>query len=329
MPAISQSMPGPVAARPVARWTTDGVPADQRLDFWTGAICDAYLRLECSSSTPNGFEGLIESVEAGGLIFTRMQASSQVIRNLPSEPGGCKDAFYLVTDRRAHWTLKQGGHLRQLRAGDLALIDAREPYQVLFQDGTTIATVELPLCWMRAHLSMADSAGARTIPRDTGWARVLSSLCVELSNSLELVRQVPETWMADQLGALLAAATEPAGENRDSRACRELKARTEQLLARQLDDPGLTATAVAQALGVSVRSLHRTFAASGTSFATTLRRERLTQAMRLLQRPNMAGLSVAEIGLRCGFPDPSHFSREFRRHCGMPPGQWRQRPPDA
>lgn len=318
-------MPAP-AMPTIARWSTEGVPAEKKLDYWTGAICDAYLRLECSSSAPRGFDGVIESVPAGGLVFTRMEASSQVIRNVPSAPGGCKDAFYLVTDRHSPWTLKQAGRVRQLRAGDLALIDAREPYQVVFQEGIAISTAELPSSWLRTYLRVIDFVGPRAIARDAGWGRVLSGLCLELSNDLRLVTQAPGEWIADQLGGLLAAAAEPIDEERPARAAASLTVQAEQLLAQRLGEPGLTAAAVALALGVSVRSLHRAFAARGTSFACTLREARLRQAMQLLDRRNLDALCVAEIGARCGFRDPSHFSRVFHERCGVAPGQWRQRP---
>ena len=58
-------------------------------------------------------------------------------------------------------------------------------------------------------------------------------------------------------------------------------------------------------------------------FAATLRKHRLEQALALLKRPNLAQLSVADIGAGCGFPDPSHFSREFHRTCGALPAKWR------
>jgi len=34
------------------------------------------------------------------------------------------------------------------------------------------------------------------------------------------------------------------------------------------------------------------------------------------------GMNVAEAALQVGYSSPSQFSREFRRHYGMPPRQW-------
>ena len=47
---------------------------------------------------------------------------------------------------------------------------------------------------------------------------------------------------------------------------------------------------------------------------------RIAAAKVLLQR----GMRPAEAALRTGFADQSHFSRQFRRHMGLPPGVYRK-----
>jgi transcriptional regulator GlxA family with amidase domain len=37
------------------------------------------------------------------------------------------------------------------------------------------------------------------------------------------------------------------------------------------------------------------------------------------------GLSVTEIAARCGYPDPAHFTRQFRECTGMSPRECRTR----
>ncbi|GAA1391720.1 AraC family transcriptional regulator [Pseudonocardia kongjuensis] len=51
------------------------------------------------------------------------------------------------------------------------------------------------------------------------------------------------------------------------------------------------------------------------------RRLRLEQAQRLLCRTD---LPVAEIGRRCGYPDPSHFGKSFRSLTGTAPATYRR-----
>jgi len=50
--------------------------------------------------------------------------------------------------------------------------------------------------------------------------------------------------------------------------------------------------------------------------------KRIQHAQKLLCQ---TGLQIQEIGGRCGFPDPYHFSKTFRNTAGIPPSEYRQR----
>jgi AraC family transcriptional activator of tynA and feaB len=194
---------------------------------------------------------------------------------------------------------------------------------VAFHEGMSVCAVELPVPWMREHLSLPDERRSAVIPRDAGWGRVLSALALELSKDLTLATQLPAPQLLDHLGGLLRGALEPDEPGGSRRSVLSLQDRAERVLAQRLAEPGLSAGDVAQALGVSVRTLHRVFAGSGSTFAATLRERRLQHAVSLLRRHNLGGVPVAEIGALCGFQDASHFSREFHRQWGAPPARWR------
>lgn len=80
-------------------------------------------------------------------------------------------------------------------------------------------------------------------------------------------------------------------------------------------------SALAPALGVSDRTLHRRFRqATGMTPQQYLNTLRNAGARDLLRRSN---LSIGEIAWQLGLQDSSHFSRLFRRQNGMTPGQYR------
>jgi AraC family transcriptional regulator, positive regulator of tynA and feaB len=82
---------------------------------------------------------------------------------------------------------------------------------------------------------------------------------------------------------------------------------------------------LARELNVSVRTLHRAFAASGESVAGYIRHSRLEQARRELSKPR-GGLSVSELAACYQFADSGHFIRAFRKRNGQTPGEFaRQR----
>lgn len=97
-----------------------------------------------------------------------------------------------------------------------------------------------------------------------------------------------------------------------------------QRLARhQLADPSaaLRLVDMAQALGVSGRSLQRQLAAHGLSFSGVIAETRARLAAWCLSGTTQG---LAEIGFLCGFADQAHFTREFTRQVGLPPARFRQ-----
>ena len=80
---------------------------------------------------------------------------------------------------------------------------------------------------------------------------------------------------------------------------------------------------MADIANLSPSQLFRRFHAStGTSPVSWLRHERMVLARHLLVASSHP---VASIALRCGYPDPFHFSRDFKPHHGCAPRDYRHR----
>jgi AraC-like DNA-binding protein len=94
-------------------------------------------------------------------------------------------------------------------------------------------------------------------------------------------------------------------------------------LRNRLHETDLTPLGVAADHHVSIRSLHYAFARSGSTFVEQLTRLRLERACAILSDVRVSGLSVGEVAARCGFTDPSHFARRFRRQFGQTPLEYR------
>ncbi|MEM6971583.1 MAG: helix-turn-helix domain-containing protein [Pseudomonadota bacterium] len=84
-----------------------------------------------------------------------------------------------------------------------------------------------------------------------------------------------------------------------------------------------TIGAIAEAAGCRQRELEDRFRASlGASPRTVYRRLRLDRARALLEAGE---IGVGEVALRCGYADPSAFTRAFRREFSVCPGDVRRR----
>jgi AraC family transcriptional activator of tynA and feaB len=72
---------------------------------------------------------------------------------------------------------------------------------------------------------------------------------------------------------------------------------------------------------ISVRSLHRSFADSGDTFRSVVRRRRLAHASRALMTTDDP---VQSIAMRWGYFDASHFINDFKREHGATPAAYRK-----
>jgi len=86
-----------------------------------------------------------------------------------------------------------------------------------------------------------------------------------------------------------------------------------------LDDPELTPAKVAAKAGVSVRTLHRVFQASGETFWSWIRDRRLERCYAELTAPTASRRSITEVAFRWGFNELSTFDRNFRKRYGASP----------
>jgi len=102
------------------------------------------------------------------------------------------------------------------------------------------------------------------------------------------------------------------------------RARLKGYIEAQLADPDLSVDAIAQACGMSVRSVHRAFAADPAgSVSEHIWVRRLSQCAATLRDPEQMDRSITDICFSCGFNSTSHFSHLFKDQFGVAPRDYR------
>jgi AraC-like DNA-binding protein len=147
------------------------------------------------------------------------------------------------------------------------------------------------------------------------------------------LRIPPAAWRAPLPGAdpgLLATLRElaehaglggPPGGPRGA-AGADLAVQVRSRLRLLLPEGRAAAAEVAEALGLSERTLHRRLQAEGVNFRRVLEAFREAEAERLL---HAGRLPLGEVALRLGFSDQTAWNRAFRRWKGMSPTEWAER----
>jgi AraC family transcriptional regulator len=111
-----------------------------------------------------------------------------------------------------------------------------------------------------------------------------------------------------------------AGRERAARPRPQWLREAHDLIHENVGRP-LTLSSIAREVGIHPAHLARTFRARyGRSIGDYVRRLRIERAAGELSDSSAA---IAEIGLRAGFFDQSHFSRVFRDHTGLTPAAFR------
>ena len=97
-------------------------------------------------------------------------------------------------------------------------------------------------------------------------------------------------------------------------------ATVDEIIARQMGEGKIGATAIASELCMSLSQFSRKLnAVTGLSPTNYITRRRMEEACRMLEETPML---VSEIASRCGYADLAHFSHAFRRIYGISPSQY-------
>lgn len=209
------------------------------------------------------------------------------------------------TFARAEWSLGRSS-VATLPGGAVHATDfGRAPTRILVvrarhgADATAFGTLLRRLRETRSSASTAFGwrIAGELAARDASWALAAEGLVLQLlagasRGSCEVTRPATVAWLAD---------------------VREL--------LHDRSPEAHTLTELADAVGVHpvhlARSFRRAFGMTVGEYARHLRLE--WAAARLTASDD----SLAEIAVRSGFADQSHFTRAFRRYAGVPPGRYR------
>ena len=305
---------------PARHWSTDEA-ADRPFSYWVDTVCDRFLELEIDSPVREHFHARLDQTELGPATANWLYADAQRVRRTTAKIARNHSSLLLMQLRTGRVHIRQSGRITPLHPGECILLDGAQPYEVECPEPTRSCVLQLPDDWLRHWVSPPEDLAPRHFA-GAGWSGALcaavASLEIDSCDHLAL----PRGEVADHIAALLTLALGP--ELRDSEGGRHLQDRLMGTLRSRLSDPLLSPATLAAEHRISVRSLHYAFAATRTTFVEQLMGARLQQARELLSDPRLRDVPVIEVAARCGFTDPSHFARRFRRQFGLTPLAFRR-----
>ncbi|WP_157956484.1 AraC family transcriptional regulator [Dyella sp. C11] len=214
---------------------------------------------------------------------------------------------------------------RVLSTGEAVLLDERDFKRFSIEQSAGIMHWNVPTDWLLARVQSPRRLLGEPTRAPCKWSEALNAFLAQWT--LDLVRSGPVSpaALAEQIGTLLALIAErdlPGAKPfmLPNDLCERARARIQE----RCSEATLSVADVSRNLGVSARTLHRALANRGDNFGVLLVHARIRLAERMLASPNLSILSLAEIGKRAGFKDPSHFAKSFRRLRGRSPAEARR-----
>lgn len=292
---------------------------------YRSAVTDAVVALDLHAPQPADFRGALAACTRGDAHVYAIAADAHSVHRTDALIARDPQQFLKFTVLE-HGTamIVQDGRESLLGEGDMTVYDTARPYSLVCGEDVRMSVVMFP----RAVLSLpADGMRRVTATRWDGTAGVGAILRPYVTS---LARQVGEldahTGRRLCRGAidLVATLLEGAVAQTAPRAQDGVLRRMFDYIDDHLGAPDLAPAEIAAAHFVSVRHLHALFREQGTTVSTVIRNRRLERCYDQLLDPQAADRSVTAIAFDNGFTDPSHFSRTFRSHFGMPPSALRR-----
>lgn len=325
-------------------FSTAGLPTAQRIALWEEHNAHALIGLRCSLLGESALDATELNLQLDRMHLARVRGNAHVverpaplIRRHPSD----SIAVYFTLVGEAFFYHADG--LLTLHPGQALICDADRPFIRGFAGGLEELAIKIPRALFRELTGRPElpapqirdftaTAGAdpatRTLARLTG--RALHPAPTHPAGGSALAGgAVPANALGggtagfepiDEDAALDLLVSVLGGRPRAETPVHLANARA--YIDDHLTDPGLSATRVAAAIGISERHLSRAFALAGPSFPQYVLARRLDRAHTLLTRNPRA--TVSEVAVRCGFGTPSRFSQAFHSRFGLRPSDVRR-----
>jgi AraC family transcriptional regulator, positive regulator of tynA and feaB len=305
-------------------FSTELLPISDRTEGWqwkAREICG-----DCRIQFPKryAFHGSIDIRMVGSLELMRFSSSALSFTESPSEAAHSKTYCIVTTQLEGVRCYSQDGQAAVLEPGDSTLIDCARPWSSRSAGESVRLYLRVPRELLANRLRAAKFPIPRRIAGNAGLGATLFQLATSLFHEAEMFKPRESAAALEAYFEILSACLGHCeAESGTARHGKELSSRILSFIETHLAEPTLDPLRIASAVGISVRHLHRLFAAQGQTVADWIRHRRLQECRRDLGDIRLGDRTITEIAFFWGFSDSAHFSRSFRKQFGVNPRAFR------
>jgi AraC-like DNA-binding protein len=303
----------------IRRFTTDALPAAQRLPIWREEFGRTLVNVDITLESDEAIQAEATMRMLPGLRSLSFRGSAMCLARTQAMVAAGDDSIGLIINRDDGARLSQRNRDVRLRDGDACPILTDEPGMISGRGHLGLLFPREPL--IARVRNIADVAGLR-IPKESESLRLLVSYLSALPEKLMLNSPKLRRTVVEHIYDLAALAIFPHRRADENSLSATAAARLELALGyikKHFDMPGLTIAAVARNQNISPRYLQRLIETTGSTFSENVNELRLQRAYALLSSAPQRRERISDIALRAGFSDIAHFNRLFRRRFGDTP----------
>ena len=290
---------------------------------WRDIICSDYCLVDLDSrSDRSEFDARLARKSIANATMVRLNTEAQFMGRTHSgiAQDNCSDV-QLVYIHHGDGEYRQHGRSCRFKADECFIMDHGHPYDLHTTGRTQNLAVQIPRNWFSRHVTIEDFT-ANIVDTSSNWGAALTTYLRALYHDFDTTPSISPPLIIEH--ALLLVELTMGGQPLSGTTHQQGLLRRARSIMRELyEDDELTPAKVAEILGLSKSYMHKLFAEAGTTFCTELDSMRIDRAAAILEARNQRHLTINEIGIRCGLPNPPHFARKFRAHKGVTPTQYR------
>jgi AraC-like DNA-binding protein len=215
---------------------------------------------------------------------------------------------------------------RFCKAPRLRFFDCNEPYTFEHAEPTEVLDISIPTTLIRSRMRHPQFI-ARPRTAEVGAGRVMADILESLSREdPQISDDVAYQWsgrVTDMAGIMFESEYSdlPLG---DSAVRTAVFRRCVLFIEESLADQELSPSRIADAVGISLRYLHKIFHASGETVGQFVRRRRLERCHEDLTNVRKRHMTIKEIAFNSGFRSQTHFAETVKSHHGTSPSAARR-----
>ena len=167
----------------------DSLAASHRQSAWRDAVCDTFVRLECTPDRLAPMHGRIEAGTLGDLHVARVSSSPQHVERTRERAAQDDQAFVLLSlQLRGRTVVRQGNKEADLTPGCIAFYDTTRPYTLTLPTDFDQIVLHLPRHVIEATVPRGLNHMAEKISASNPFAQTIVALGPQLLNMMNAAR---------------------------------------------------------------------------------------------------------------------------------------------